>query len=218
MRTSRARWAPRSPQVQGGTCVLKGTAIVLSDYRERTESGRSADPNGDIIDMAGPGADAGLFGKTHNIVLLPVPAEGVNGLDYLAAFKVAGLKAAAYLARAGKGDTRQDGGHRAPASIAGDGAAAHLPRVVYIFQILSTQFDPIPGEPLLYGGNVPDMVPTLLHPNEVIDGAVTSQFPALNLQTFQIQNHPIIRELCRATREGSLLCGRDRVDSAEQHG
>jgi glycine reductase len=40
------------------------------------------------------------------------------------------------------------------------------------------------------------MVPTLLHPNEVIDGAVTSQLPALNVQTFQVQNHPIIRELC----------------------
>jgi glycine reductase len=188
----------------GRTCVLKGTAVVLSDYREKPESGRSAHPNGDIIDMSGVGADIGLYGKTHNIILLAVPAQGVTGFDYLAALKVAGLKAAAYLARAGRGIAPDrievlD----IPPLTTQDEATTHLPRVVYIFQILSTQFDPIPGEPILYGGNVPDMVPTLLHPNEVIDGAVTSPFPALNVQTFQIQNHPIIREL--AARHGKEL-------------
>lgn len=185
------------PAGTGTTCVLKGTAVVLSDYRERTESGRSTDPNGDIIDMSGPGAEAGLYGKTHNIVLLPIPAEGVNGQEYLAALKIAGLKAAAYLARAGIGASpdRTEVMELPPLTASAE-AAGKLPRVVYIFQILTTQFDPIPGEPVLYGRNVPDMVPTLLHPNEVIDGAVTSPFPALNVQTFQVQNHPIIRELC----------------------
>jgi len=180
----------------GSTCVLKGTAVVLSDYRKRPDSGRSSDPNGDIIDMSGPGADVGLYGKTHNIVLLTVPAEGVTNFDYLAALKVAGLKVAAYIARAGKGITPdRTEVLDIPPLMAKDEVTAALPRVVYIFQILSTQFDPIPGEPVLYGGNIADAVPTLLHPNEVIDGAVTSQFPALHIQTFQIQNHPIIREL-----------------------
>jgi len=187
----------QAPAGTGTTCVLKHTAIVLSDYRERTESGRTTDPNGEIIDMAGPGAKAGLYGKTHNIVLLPIPAEGVNGQEYLAAFKIAGLKAAAYLARAGKGVAPDESEvFELPPLGNKDGSASSLPWVVYIFQILSTQFDPIPGEPILYGRNVPDMVPTLLHPNEVIDGAVTSQLPALNVQTYQIQNHPIIAELC----------------------
>jgi glycine reductase len=79
-----------------------------------------------------------------------------------------------------------------------------LPRVVYIFQILTLQFDPIPGEPVLYGRNVPDIVPTLLHPNEVLDGALTSPIPTLNVQTYQIQNHPIIKELYK--RHGKDLC------------
>ncbi len=35
------------PAGKGSTCVLKGTAVVLVDYREKAESGRSmADPNG----------------------------------------------------------------------------------------------------------------------------------------------------------------------------
>jgi sarcosine reductase len=188
----------------GATCVLKGTAVVLSDYREKPDKGRSSDPNGDIIDMSGPGADAGLYGKTHNIVLLPVPAQGVTNFDYLAAVKAAGLKAAAYLARAGQGITPdRTEVLDIPPLMARNDTSVNRPRVVYIFQILSTQFDPIPGEPILYGGNVADAVPTLLHPNEVIDGAVTSQFPALHIQTFQIQNHPIIREL--TARHGKEL-------------
>ena len=187
----------QAPAGTGITCVLKGTAIVLSDYREGSRIGQEQDPNGDIIDMSGPGAEAGLYGKTHNIVLLPIPAEGVNAQEYLAAFKIAGLKTAAHLARAGKGITPdRTEVMDLPSLTARDETTAHLPRVVYIFQILTTQFDPIPAEPILYGRNVPDMAPTLLHPNEVIDGAVTSPFPALNVQTFQVQNHPIIRELC----------------------
>jgi sarcosine reductase len=186
----------QTPAGTGSTCVLKGVAVVLSDFREAAQSAKSADPSGDIIDMSGPGAEVGLFGKTHNIVVLPVPAKGVSGLDYLAALKIAGLKAAAFLARAGKG-VKPDETEvmELPPLVARDGGTAGLPRVVYIFQILTLQFDPIPGEPILYGRNVPDMVPTLLHPNEVIDGALTSPFSALNVQTYQVQNHPVIREL-----------------------
>ena len=184
------------PAGKGNTCVLKGTAVILSDYREKFQSARSSDPNGDIIDMSGPGAAAGLYGKTHNIVLLTEAAAGVTNFDYLAALKAAGLKTAAYLARAGIGTTPDSTEVLdIPPLMAGDVASAGLPRVVYIFQILSTQFVAIPGEPVLYGTNVPDIVPTLLHPNEVIDGAVTSPFPCLNVQTFQVQNHPIIMEL-----------------------
>ena len=47
-------------------------------------------------------------------------------------------------------------------------------------------------------------MPTVLHPNEVLDGAVTSQSPALNVQTYQIQNHAMIKELYR--RHGKDLC------------
>ena len=194
----------QSPAGKGNTCVLRGIAVVLSDYREKFQSARSSDPNGDIIDMSGPGAAASLYGKTHNVVLLTEAATGVTNFDYLAALKAAGLKAAAYLARAGKGVTPdRTEVLDIPPLMAGDETTALLPRVVYIFQILSTQFVAIPGEPVLYGGNVPDIVPTLLHPNEVIDGAVTSPFPCLNVQTFQVQNHPIIMEL--AARHGKDL-------------
>ena len=91
------------PVGKGSTCVLQGTAVVISDYRERREIGMSRDPNGEIIDMFGPGAEASTYGKTHNVVLLCTPANGVSTQEYMAALKIAGLKTSAYLAKAGKG-------------------------------------------------------------------------------------------------------------------
>jgi glycine reductase complex component B subunit alpha and beta len=193
------------PVGRGTTCVLGGAAIILSDYRERREVGRSVDPSGEIIDMSGPGAEASIYGKTHNIVLLPTPSDGVKTQEYQAALKIAGLKTAAYLAKAGTGITPDatEVFELPPLTEVKDGFE-RLPRVAYIFQILTLQFDPIPGEPVLYGRNVPDIVPTLMHPNEVFDGALTSPMPALNVQTYQIQNHPIIKELYK--RHGKDLC------------
>ena len=88
----------------GNTCVLRGAAVVLSEFR------RAQDPpmqqgmpgHGRIIDMTGPAAELGFYGKTCNIVLLPRPAAGTSVNEYRIAFKLAGLRAAVYLAKAGK--------------------------------------------------------------------------------------------------------------------
>lgn len=194
----------QAPVGKGSTCVLQGTAVVISDYRERCELSTSADPNGEIIDMFGPGAEISIYGKTHNVVLLPSPANGVGTQEYRAALKIAGLKTSAYLAKAGKG-MRPDVTEvfqLLPLTEMAEGLKA-LPKVVYIFQRLTLQFEPIPGEPVLYGKNVPDIVPTLTHPNEILDWAVTSPLPCFNVQTYQIQNHPIIKELYK--RHGKEL-------------
>ena len=87
---------------EGKTCVLRGAAIVMSDYRKKGELTISRDPRGDIIDMCGPGSEISAYGKTFNVVLLPQPKDRVSTLDYQAALKIAGLKTEAYLARAGK--------------------------------------------------------------------------------------------------------------------
>ena len=192
------------PAGKGSTCVLQGTAVVLSDYSGR-EQGASLDPNGEIIDMFGPGAEISPYGKTHNIILLATPADGVSAQEYRAALKIAGLKTSAYLAKAGKGITPDETEvFELPSVTDISEGFPKLPRVVYIFQILTLQFEPIPGEPVLYGKNVSDIVPTLLHPNEILDGAVIAPHRALLLQTYHIQNHPIIKELYR--RHGKELC------------
>ena len=198
----------QGPVGRGSTCVLRGTAVVISDYRVGPEFSRSGDPNGEIIDMFGPAAEISIYGKTHNIVLLPTPANGVGTQDYVAALKIAGLKTSAYLGKAGKGITPDETEvFQLPALAEIPEGLKKLPKVVYIFQILTLQFEPIPGEPVLYGKNVPDIVPTLIHPNEILDGAVTSAFPGLNVQTYQIQNHPVIKELYKRHEKEICFAG-----------
>jgi glycine reductase len=195
---------PVSPG-SGRTAVLGNAAVILSDNRQHSGVTTSKDPNGEIIDMSGPGADIGTFGKTHNVVVLPHGGEGVSNPEYLAALKIAGMRTAAYLAGAEKGlkPDRVDVYDLPSLTEMGSGFKA-LPKVVYIFQIVSLQFQAIPGEPVFYGGNAEGMMPTLIHPNEILDGAVTSALPALNVQTYHIQNHPIIEELYG--RHGKDLC------------
>lgn len=183
---------------QGRTCVLKGVAVIMSDYREVRALTTSKDPNGELIEMTGPGADIGAYGHTFNIVLLPTPANGIGTSEYLAALKIAGVKAAAYLGRAGKGIAPdKTEAYELPPLLSPGVAQSSLPKVAYIFQLFTHQFEPIPGEPVLYGRRADGIVPCLIHPNEVLDGAVTSPIPALNLQTYQIQNHAMIEELYR---------------------
>lgn len=79
---------------EGKTCILSGTAVLLNDQISAEIVTEAEDPMGYIIDMAGPGAEAGLYGKTQNIVVIPYPVEGVHPDGYRIAMKKAGLKTA----------------------------------------------------------------------------------------------------------------------------
>ncbi len=180
---------------RGKTCVLRGAAVVLSDCHEKGFH-PTRDPNGDIIDMSGPAAEQGIHGKTFNIVLLPYPSDRVSPEDYRVGLTIAGLKTAVYLAKAGV-DLEPDDREvyeLPPANVIPKGME-DLPRVVYIFQMLSMQWEPIPGEPVLYGTNIEGIVPTILHPNEVLDGAVLNSYQSICIESYVIQNHPVIKEL-----------------------
>ncbi len=193
----------QGPAGNGRTCVLRGAAVVLSDCNEEGLYS-TRDPNGDIIDMSGPGAELGIYGKTFNIVLLPYPADGVRPEDYRVALTIAGLKTASYLAKAGHDLEADDVEvYELPSANVTEKGMEDLPRVVYIFQMLSMQWEPIPGEPVLYGTNIEGIVPTILHPNEVLDGAVLHSYLSMCVETYVIQNHPVIKELYK--RHGKEL-------------
>lgn len=193
----------QGPAGNGRTCVLRGTAVVLCDCCEKGHH-PTRDPNGHVIDMSGPGAEIGIFGKTFNMVVLSFPADGVSPEDYRVALTIAGLKTASYIAQAGH-DTKPDEieVYDLPSTNMPQKDMENLPRVAYIFQMLSMQWEPIPGEPVLYGTNIEGIVPTILHPNEVLDGAVLSSYLNICMETYVIQNHPVIKELYK--RHGKEL-------------
>jgi glycine reductase complex component B subunit alpha and beta len=174
----------------GRTRALANVAVVVTD-RQLDNPATLA-----VIDMSGPAALLSPFGQTHNVVISAWPAPGVGRSEYLAAVRRAGLQAAVFLARAARSvaaDTVEVFDLPAPTRVPPQ--FAHLPRVAYVFQIHSHQRPTGVDEGILYGDPVRRMLPTLVHPNEVLDGAVVRGFMGRAATTHAIQNHPVIREL-----------------------
>ena len=174
----------------GTTLALDGVAVVATD-QQTDNVGTLA-----VIDMAGPNAELSAFGRTHNVVISAWPAPGAERADYLAAVRLAALKAAVYLARAAR-EAKPDRveGFELPPSPRVPPELAHLPRVAYVFQIHSHQRPTGVDEGILYGDPVRRMLPTIVHPNEVLDGAVLRGFMGRAVTTWSFQNHPVIRSL-----------------------
>ena len=175
----------------GRTAALDGVAVVVTDQQSDSIAGALA-----VIDMAGPNAALSTFGRTENLVISTWPVPGTERSDYLAAARLAGLKASVHLAQAAR-DTEPDRveAFELPPSPRVPAELAQLPRVAYVFQIHSHQRPTGVDEGILYGDPIRRMLPTIVHPNEVLDGGVVRGFMGRNATTWAIQNHPVIRSL-----------------------
>jgi glycine reductase len=83
---------------------------------------------------------------------------------------------------------------------------ASLMRVAYVGQIFSRQRKPEPEEQIIYGLNTEGMLPTLVHPNEWLDGAITTSYHTSigGAETYFYQNNPVVAELYRRHNRGEL--------------
>jgi len=124
------------------------------------------------------------------------PAPGTERSDYLAAVRLGALKTAVCLARtAREAEPDRVEVFALPPSPRVPPELVHLPRVAYVFQIHSHQRPTGLDEGILYGDPVRRMLPTIVHPNEVLDGAVLRGFMGRSVTTWATQNHPMIRAL-----------------------
>jgi glycine reductase len=174
----------------GRTRALGRVAVVVTDQQLGDPATLA------LIDMSGPAAALTAFARTHNVVVSAWPAPSTGRSEYLAAIRRAGLRAAVRLARAARGappDAVEVFDLPAPARVPAE--PAHLPRIAYVFQIHSHQRPTAADEGILYGDPVRRMLPTLVHPNEILDGAVIRGFMGRGVTTWATQNHPVIREL-----------------------
>src|SRR5207244_254987 len=110
--------------------------------------------------------------------------------------RMAGLTTAVYLAQTAR-DAEPDTVEtfELPAPTRAPAGLSHLPRVAYVCQIHSHQRPTGVDEGILYGDPIRRMLPTIVHPNEVLDGAVLRGFMGRNATTWAVQNHPVIRSL-----------------------
>jgi len=185
---------------EGRTNRLAGMAIIAAG---NSVAGETTYWREAIIDMSGPLADVTPFGSTINLVLEFRPAAeylDANHQDaaianmmtgsplsqrYNQAVRLAELKAAEYLAHssAGLDPDELEVFELGPAS-------PELPRVVYFFQMSGL---------LVYGRDVERALPTLMHPNELLDGALvnirSNSFAASRYSTYECQTHALVRAL-----------------------
>ena len=113
----------------GKTFVLEGAAVVTC--------GRIVGFQEGIIDMSGKGAEYTPFSKTCNIVLVFEPKEGLEKHDYEKACRIAGLKAAMFLAKSayesGHGADRSESYEIAPFADSMKSFPG-LPKVAYLYR------------------------------------------------------------------------------------
>ncbi|MFP5493320.1 glycine/sarcosine/betaine reductase component B subunit [Parvimonas sp. G1641] len=172
----------------GRTHVLKGTAVMTVGKIVGFQEG--------IIDMCGPGAEYTPFSKTINIVLNLEPAEGVETYAYEKAARMAGLKAATYLGLAGK-EVEPDEVEVFETKPLFEQAEElkDLPKVAYV-QMLQSQG--LLHDTYVYGVDAKQIVPTLLYPTELMDGAILSGNCVSSCDkntTYHHLNNPVVRAM-----------------------
>lgn len=148
----------------GHTHVLRGCAVVTTGKIVGFQEG--------IIDMTGPGAEYTPFSKTLNIVLIADVAEGTKQHEHEKSLRFAGFKVAQYIAEAGR-NIEPDEVEVYETLPLFEGAEKYkdLPKVAYV-QMLQSQG--LLHDTYVYGVDAKQIVPTLLYPTELFDGAIVS--------------------------------------------
>ena len=172
------------PVGEGRTHIVRGVSIV--------ETGQGEGLFGGIIDMAGEGSRYSPYSKTHNVVLIPTPSEGIRTEDYVYSLKRATLKTSVYLGKASL-PAPPDGMESMDFEF---GRRKAGPRIGYIWQVLSHY-----GlrKVYYYGKASHGFFPVVMRPNDIADGALVSghydHSPALKNYTGSILNNPVVMNL-----------------------
>ena len=156
-----------------------------------------------LIDMSGEGQKYTLFGQFNNLVLVADTNEEFEKREQQKkndALRRAGHRLAEYVAGCVKELVPEEtevfelGG-----MIKRDAETEKLPSVVYVMQPQS-QMEEMGYNDLVYGWDMNHVVPTVMHPNEILDGAMVSgSFMPVSSKwsTYDFQNCPNIKALYR---------------------
>lgn len=148
----------------GKTFVLDGAAVVTCGPIVAFQEG--------FIDMSGPGAVYTPFSATYNVVLVVEPIKDLESHQYEQILREAGLKLAVYLADKCK-DAKPDVVDVFEKGTVPEETKKHpdLPKIIYVCMNITQG---LLHDTYVYGADIRPSLPTLLHPNEVLDGAMVS--------------------------------------------
>lgn len=172
----------------GRTNVLKGAAVVTTGQVVGFQEG--------IIDMSGEGAKYTPFSKLNNLVLVVEPVADLKKQPYEKALRLAGLKAAAYLGKLAKDIEAKDVcTFESFSLLEGVKRFPELPKVGYVLML---QSQGLLHDTYVYGVDAKQTLPTLIHPTELMDGAIISGncVSACDKNTtYHHLNNPVVADL-----------------------
>ncbi|HHV17516.1 MAG TPA: hypothetical protein GXZ27_01455 [Thermoanaerobacterales bacterium] len=166
-----------------------GNSATLSNFSILATSSRPSRYN-KVMDKSGLGAEISPYGGHFHLALQAEPRNSdMSNTEYYKHLKKIGLRIGTYLSKLAA-EVR-------PANTLFYTLEAHpsgLPKVAYVCMLAALQnWDK--GESILYGDNLSGMLPTVLHPNEILDGAVIAPNFNLGIDTYSFLNNPVIQEL-----------------------
>ncbi len=192
---------PVVPVGDGRTHRLSGMAVVTTAEYEGTIRAGSAVQRSAMLDMWGPGAEASRFSTLANLVLILRLVKGLSEIEAHTAIQRAEYEVAQRLANT----TRELKPQRIQ-TYELNATALELPKVVLVQGCLTDSYHPHSGVSY-YGLPIRESMATVVHPNEILDGAVTGDttramapFPT----TWDWQNHPLVLGLYK--EHGKRLC------------
>ncbi|BBM35898.1 glycine/sarcosine/betaine reductase component B subunit [Pseudoleptotrichia goodfellowii] len=149
---------------EGKTIALKGIAVVTTGKIVGFQEG--------IIDMTGPGAEYTPFSKLNNLVIIAEPAEGIKQHEHEKAVRYIGFKAAKYIGELAKDlKPEETKVYETKPLLEQIAQYPDLPKVGYVYML---QTQGLLHDTYVYGVDAKQIVPTLLYPTEIMDGAIVS--------------------------------------------
>ena len=149
---------------EGRTIALKGMAVVTTGNIVGFQEG--------IIDMTGIGAEYTPFSKLNNLVIIAEPAEGIKQHEHEKAVRYIGFKAAKYLGELARNlEPEEIKVYETKPLLEQIAEYPDLPKVGYVYML---QTQGLLHDTYVYGVDAKQIVPTLLYPTEVMDGAIVS--------------------------------------------
>jgi len=173
---------------EGRTHVLKGMGVMTVGKVVGFQEG--------IVDMTGPGADYTPFSQLINLVILADKIDGLQQHEHEAAIRMVGLKATRYIAEVAR-DAQPDEVKVYETKPLQEQLLEYpeLPKVAYLYAL---QTQGLMHDSYLYAVDAKKILPTIIYPTEVMDGAIVSGncVSACDKNTtYHHQNSPVIYDL-----------------------
>jgi len=196
-----AGWAGDAETVgQGVSHRLAGVGVTACCELPWRKTGGIQIPRENIAELQGPLAELSPLGSLCSVVLELQLRDDLADEECDRAVHLASLRVAEALAHDVAADRPADSVEVFELT----DVDPRLPRVAYVAQITSQ--GPFAGT-FYYGGYLDRLLPTIIHPNEFLDGAVVDgniAGPNIRIPTIVHQNNPVILDLY--AEHGISLC------------